>query len=84
MMSKIMQEMPLERNSVCKISSGAYPQTPLQACALGTCVSMLKNTPYFPSKRGWNLCEDEALSNGSDKKERTKRNEHVGEGVEIQ
>ena len=43
-----MQEMPLERNSVCKIS--------LEPWALLWAPSVLTNTPCFPSKRGWNLC----------------------------
>ena len=43
-----MQEMPLERKSVCKIS--------LEPWALLWAPSVLKKTPCFPSKRGWNLC----------------------------
>ena len=41
----VKMDMPLERNSICKISWGAYPKTPQEAHAFGA-----KNTPYFPSK----------------------------------
>ena len=58
-----MQEMPLERNQNLQNSQfhgGPYPQNPLEACALGTCVStfmVLKNTPYFSSKGvGISIC----------------------------
>ena len=65
---------------------GGIPlNTLLEARALGTCVSafdakIIILSPYFPSKRGWILGEGEALSNGSDKKERTKWGEHVEVG----
>ena len=51
-----MQEMPLERNQNLQNSQfhrGPYPQNPLEAYTLGTCVStfvVLKNTPYFSWK----------------------------------
>ena len=42
-----MQEMPLERNKICKISwgGGGIPLDLLQARAFGA-----KKTPYIPSK----------------------------------